>query len=43
MFASRKDDYTLYILLDPTVNWVDDGTRIMPSQTDRKIFFDNIV
>ena len=35
---AAKDDYDLYIILAPTVNWVDDGTRTMPHEGKRLDF-----
>lgn len=40
--AHYDDDYDLYILLAPTVNWVDDGTRISEDQTKRHEFFNSL-
>lgn len=33
-------DIDFYILLAPTVEWVDDGTRILKDQEKRQVFFD---
>lgn len=37
-----KDDYDLYVLLAPTVKWVDDGIRVLPDQTVREKFFNDM-
>ena len=37
--AVRADHFDLYILLAPTMPWLDDGTRIIPKQEDRENFF----
>lgn len=34
-----KQNFDLYVLLAPTVPWVDDGTRILPSDKERWDFF----
>ena len=38
-----EQKFDLYVILAPTVDWVDDGTRVMPDQKERERFFDRIV
>jgi HTH-type transcriptional repressor of NAD biosynthesis genes len=37
-----KQDFDLYLLLAPTVKWVDDGTRVMPNTEERWKFFNDL-
>jgi HTH-type transcriptional regulator, transcriptional repressor of NAD biosynthesis genes len=41
--SAIKQDFDLYLVLAPTVKWVDDGTRILSDQADREIFFKQLV
>jgi HTH-type transcriptional repressor of NAD biosynthesis genes len=41
--ATMDQKIDLYIVLSPNVNWVDDGTRVLGKQAERKKFFDDIV
>jgi HTH-type transcriptional repressor of NAD biosynthesis genes len=36
------DNAALYLLLAPTVKWVDDGTRVMGDQDERQKFYDDL-
>lgn len=42
-YANKTQKIDLYILLKPNVEWVDDGTRIMPDELARKEFFDSLL
>lgn len=42
MQSHHRDNYDLYVLLAPTVKWVDDGTRLLPDQKVREKFFNDM-
>ena len=36
------DFFDLYVLVEPNIPWVDDGTRVQPDQQEREEFFANL-
>lgn len=40
---AKTQDFDLYIILAPTVPWVDDGLRVIPDQQQREMFFERLV
>ncbi len=41
--STRDDFYDLYLVMSPDMDWVDDGTRVMPTQLSRLLFFKELV
>lgn len=41
--VARDQDIDLYIVLAPTVDWVDDGERVVSKQEGRQKFFDDLI
>jgi len=40
---ATEQEIDLYIVLAPTVSWVDDGTRVMGDDEERRQFFDKMI
>lgn len=41
-FIAGFQNFSLYILLAPTVDWIDDGTRVLGNQSDRQAFYERL-